>query len=222
MPKDLKFGGNHSFRPFIFAVLVALLAACQCRAINMEGSYLLQVKSSLRDGFGHLANWNSEDETPCAWVGVHCTSDYYNPVVSSLNLKYMNLFGILSPSIGGLVHLTSLDLSFNLFSGNIPRDIGNCSSLVSLVLNNNNFEGRIPSELGNLFSLKSLNITGLGKLQQPDFWISSGGDGKPFISCRVSCVFQQYHRSIATFLWKTQEPGHFPSRAKSNFWQHSC
>ncbi|KAK3197889.1 hypothetical protein Dsin_021304 [Dipteronia sinensis] len=140
-------------------VIISLLVH-QTRGLNIEGQYLLDIKSKLVDKFNNLADWNSTDSTPCGWIAVTCNTLDYNddPVVWSLDLNSMNLSGWLSPSIGGLVHLTSLDLSSNELSRNIPKKIGNCLSLEVLTLNNNRFEANIPKELGKLSCLRILNI----------------------------------------------------------------
>nr|CAD1835004.1 unnamed protein product [Ananas comosus var. bracteatus] len=127
---------------YVIFVLACLLTRSS-RALNLEGQALLELKSKWVDEFHHLDNWNPEDRAPCNWKGVNCTTDY-DPVVSSLDLRAMNLSGTVSSGIGGLTQLTYLDLSFNGFSGAIPREIGNCSKLETLFLNNNNFEGQIP------------------------------------------------------------------------------
>ncbi|KAG6501797.1 hypothetical protein ZIOFF_041681 [Zingiber officinale] len=125
------------------------------RGVNIEGQYLLNLKSNMADAFYHLDSWNANDFIPCQWKGVSCTSD---GIVVGLHLNSMNLSGIISPRIGGLIHLTVLDLSFNEFSGAIPREISNCSKLEVLYLNNNKFEGEIPHELGSLSSLLKCNL----------------------------------------------------------------
>ncbi|XVF65038.1 hypothetical protein PTKIN_Ptkin09bG0214300 [Pterospermum kingtungense] len=137
-------------------LLLALLITI-ANGLNFEGQLLLELKNGFHDEYNYLGNWNSTDERPCGWIGINCSSDY-EPVVWSVNLSSMNLSGTLSPSIGGLTHLTFLDLSYNGFSGNIPKEIGNCSRLAFLYLNNNHLSGLIPGELGKLSYLRSLNI----------------------------------------------------------------
>ncbi|KAJ6761636.1 LEUCINE-RICH REPEAT RECEPTOR-LIKE PROTEIN KINASE FAMILY PROTEIN-RELATED [Salix koriyanagi] len=152
---------SYRLLPLPIFVLVVSLLFYQSAGLNSEGQYLLDIKSRIGDTYNHLSNWNPNDSTPCGWKGVDCTSDY-NPVVWCLDLSSMNLSGSLSPSLGGLVHLTLLNLSFNALSQNIPGEIGSCSTLN---IANNRISGPFPDQIGNLSSLSLLiaysnNITG--------------------------------------------------------------
>ncbi|PHT33044.1 putative leucine-rich repeat receptor-like protein kinase [Capsicum baccatum] len=142
---------------WIVFLLASVTMVCPAEGLNAEGMYLLELKKNLKDEFNNLENWNPDDETPCSWKGVNCTSGY-DPVVQTLDLRFMNLSGTLSSSIGGLVCLTILDLSHNRFTGNVPKEIGNCSKLRSLQLHDNEFFGRFPDELYNLSHLEDLNL----------------------------------------------------------------
>ncbi|XVF65050.1 hypothetical protein PTKIN_Ptkin09bG0215200 [Pterospermum kingtungense] len=134
-------------------LLVATLLVSVSEELNSEGQYLLELKNGLQDELNFLSNWNSADQTPCGWTGVKCTYQP-QPLVWSLDLHSMNLSGMLSPSIGGLLHLKHLDLSYNQFRGDIPKEIGNCSLLTFLYLNENGLSSPIPEEIGNLTSLE--------------------------------------------------------------------
>lgn len=145
---------------YVILLLIFLLLTlfiCETRGLNLEGQYLLDIKSKFVDDMKNLKNWNSDDSVPCGWTGVRCIN-YSNPEVLSLNLSSLALSGYLSPSIGGLVHLKDMDLSYNELSGKIPKEIGNCSSLKFLKLNNNQFEGELPVQIGKLLSLEKLII----------------------------------------------------------------
>jgi Leucine-rich repeat (LRR) protein len=142
---------------FVVFLFVTSILVPTSEGLNSEGHYLLELKESLLDQLNHLGNWNRTDHTPCGWNGVHC-SDGNDPVVYLLVLNSKNLSGVLSPSIGGLVHLKELDLGHNGLTGEIPGEIGNCSVLESLYLNDNKFVGQIPVELGKLSYLIRLNI----------------------------------------------------------------
>lgn len=130
-----------------------------------EAQLLLQLKSQLTDGSGHLSNWNlTTDGSPCTWTGVKCSSASFlsnsrsRTVVISLNLSSMNLSDTISTSISGLVGLTSLDLSSNRLSSAVPPAIGNCTSLIQLNLHNNEFQGTIPPDLGKLSMLVACSL----------------------------------------------------------------
>ncbi|KAH7846881.1 hypothetical protein Vadar_019293 [Vaccinium darrowii] len=136
----------------IFVVMARLVYTS--KGLNSDGLYLLEFKKNIHDEFNILGNWNPCDRTPCGWKGVNCTTDYYNPVVESLDLSSMNLLGTLTPNICNLVNLTILDVSDNGFTGRIPMEIGNCSRLESLYLNNNQFRGyRSKLSLASLLAL---------------------------------------------------------------------
>lgn len=101
----------------------------------VSGVTLLEVKSSLNDSGNFLSNWRDTDEFPCKWIGVSCyhhdhrvRSMYVtllnaSPLVLDVlvlnfvlvlsfgffrNLPYMQLGGIISPSIGKLNKLQRL------------------------------------------------------------------------------------------------------------------
>ncbi|KAK8937681.1 putative leucine-rich repeat receptor-like protein kinase [Platanthera guangdongensis] len=69
---------SHAFK---FVVLLAFLLLNACRGVNMEGKYLLDIKSLLKDDWGRLDSWRDGEVTPCCWTGMNCSSDY-DPVVA--------------------------------------------------------------------------------------------------------------------------------------------
>lgn len=93
-----------------FISLLLILLISETTGLNLEGQYLLEIKSKFVDAKQNLRNWNSNDSVPCGWTGVMCSNYSSDPEVLSLNLSSMVLSGKLSPSIGGLVHLKQLDL----------------------------------------------------------------------------------------------------------------
>ncbi|XP_050247713.1 probable LRR receptor-like serine/threonine-protein kinase At1g53430 isoform X2 [Quercus robur] len=108
--------------------------------------------------------------------------------ITHIQLKRLNLSGVLPADFGNLINLQELDLSFNYISGSIPSSfsqlplvilslsgnrlsgkipngIGEIGSLEELVLEANQLDGRLPENLGNLSNLKKLvlnanNFTG--------------------------------------------------------------
>ncbi|XP_050256930.1 probable LRR receptor-like serine/threonine-protein kinase At1g53430 isoform X2 [Quercus robur] len=108
--------------------------------------------------------------------------------ITHIQLKRLNLSGVLPVDFGNLRNLQELDLSFNYISGSIPssfsqlplvilslsrnrlsgeipKGIGEIGSLEELVLEANQLDGHLPKNLGNLSSLKRLvlnanNFTG--------------------------------------------------------------
>lgn len=103
---------------------------------RLLGLTLLEIKSALNDTKNALSNWQEFDETPCRWTGISCHPGddqrvsfmYANNTCTSFcflflplsqlsitlcdlffrNLPYMQLEGILSPSIGKLSGLQRL------------------------------------------------------------------------------------------------------------------
>lgn len=114
-------------------------------------------------------NW-LQNNTPCSWFGVACSSGR----VASLNLSDNGLVGQLPANVNQLAALTELDLSFNALQGNFPTAILQLTQLSRLQLWNNAFDGSIPAGLANLTALTELDLsfnrfsgnlpTGLGNL----------------------------------------------------------
>ncbi|KAJ8499759.1 hypothetical protein OPV22_010311 [Ensete ventricosum] len=124
-------------------------------SLNGEGRALLALKGKVEvDPYGALANWDEEDDDPCAWCGVECTDDGR---VVVLNLKNLCLKGTLSPEVGKLIHLNTLILHNNSFYGAVPVVIGELQMLKVLDLEHNNFSGVLPSDLGDV-ALDKLDV----------------------------------------------------------------
>lgn len=75
--------------PFSLALLI--LFPCAVSTVNQQGEALLLWKESLKGSPAVLNNWDERDETPCGWYGVSCD---YNNQVSELELRYVDLFGM--------------------------------------------------------------------------------------------------------------------------------
>ncbi|WVZ11968.1 hypothetical protein V8G54_016498 [Vigna mungo] len=126
---------------------------------HLLGLTLLEIKSALDDPKNALSSWQEFDETPCRWTGIACHPGD-DQRVRLINLPYMQLEGILSPSIGKLSGLQRLALHENSLHGTIPNELANCSDLRALYLRGNFFQGGIPSNIGNLSSLNILDLSG--------------------------------------------------------------
>ncbi|XP_047147362.1 LRR receptor-like serine/threonine-protein kinase FEI 1 [Vigna umbellata] len=127
-------------------------------ALTLDGLTLLEIKSALNDTKNVLSNWQEFDETHCRWTGISCHPGD-DQRVRIINLPYMQLGGILSPSIGKLSGLQRLALHQNSLHGTIPNELTNCSDLRALYLRGNFFEGGIPSNIGNLSYLNILDLS---------------------------------------------------------------
>ncbi|KAF7836623.1 putative LRR receptor-like serine/threonine-protein kinase [Senna tora] len=102
--------------------------------------------------------------------------------VTNMELKGLNLSGVLPSEFGNLTQLKELDLSRNYLNGSIPtsfarlplvvlsllgnrisgpipKEIGNIASLEELVLEDNLLEGTLPPSLGNLKKLRRLLLS---------------------------------------------------------------
>ncbi|KAL1317967.1 LRR receptor-like serine/threonine-protein kinase FEI 1 isoform X1 [Arachis ipaensis] len=128
-------------------------------ALSQDGVTLLEIKSSLNDTRNFLSNWqHSNIKSYCRWTGITCYPEKEQRV-RSINLPYMQLGGIISPSIGKLSRLRRLALHQNGLHDIIPNEITNCTELRALYLRANYFQGRIPPDIGNLLHLKILDLS---------------------------------------------------------------
>ncbi|XP_038878770.1 LRR receptor-like serine/threonine-protein kinase FEI 2 [Benincasa hispida] len=142
---------------FSSLILAATLLSHFCFSLTEDGLTLLEIKSSLNDTKNVLTNWSPSDESPCKWTGISCHPQ--DSRVSSINLPFMQLGGIISPSIGKLSRLQRLALHQNGLHGYIPNELANCSELRALYLRANYFQGGIPSNIGNLSYLTILDLS---------------------------------------------------------------
>uniref|UniRef100_A0A0V0HSE5 Putative ovule protein n=1 Tax=Solanum chacoense TaxID=4108 RepID=A0A0V0HSE5_SOLCH len=128
-----------------------------CFSLTPDGSALLEMRTLLNDTKNVLSNWNDSDESPCRWTGISCYPN--DQRVQSINLPYMELGGIISPSVGKLTRLQRLALHENSLHGVIPNEIGNCPELRAIYLRANFLQGGIPSDIGNLSILTILDLS---------------------------------------------------------------
>ncbi|CAK8563133.1 unnamed protein product [Lathyrus sativus] len=141
----------------LFVILTTLFNHSSL-ALTQDGQTLLEIKSTWNDTKNVLSNWQDFDESPCAWTGISCHPDDEQRV-RSINLPYMQLGGIISPSIGRLSRLQRLALHQNGLHGIIPVEITNCTELRALYLRANYFQGGIPAGIGNLSFLNILDVS---------------------------------------------------------------
>ncbi|XP_020225653.1 LRR receptor-like serine/threonine-protein kinase FEI 1 [Cajanus cajan] len=143
--------------PWISLVVLMTVLIPSSLALPQDGLTLLEIKSTLNDTKNVLSNWQEFDESPCAWTGISCYPGEQR--VRSINLPFMQLGGIISPSIGKLSRLQRLALHQNSLHGTIPNELTNCSELRALYLRGNYFQGGIPSNIGNLSYLNILDLS---------------------------------------------------------------
>ncbi|KAH1117682.1 hypothetical protein GLYMA_17G096500v4 [Glycine max] len=125
---------------------------------QISGMTLLEIKSTLNDTKNVLSNWQQFDESHCAWTGISCHPGDEQRV-RSINLPYMQLGGIISPSIGKLSRLQRLALHQNSLHGTIPNELTNCTELRALNLSTNFFSGEIP-DIGVLSTFDKNSFVG--------------------------------------------------------------
>ncbi|KAF8655920.1 hypothetical protein HU200_060875 [Digitaria exilis] len=126
-------------------------------ALTPDGEALLELKLAFNATTQRLTSWRPSDPNPCAWEGISCSVPDLR--VQSINLPYMQLGGIISPSIGRLDKLQRLALHQNSLHGPIPAEIKNCSELRAIYLRANYLQGGIPSEIGELVHLTILDLS---------------------------------------------------------------
>ncbi|KAF9623819.1 hypothetical protein IFM89_005404 [Coptis chinensis] len=141
---------------WVFVFSVTLFITCSL-ALSPDGEALLEMKKTLNDSRSSLRSWNALDTSPCKWAGITCHPQ--DQRVLSINLPYMQLGGIISPSIGKLSRLQRLALHQNSLHGIIPSEITNCKELRAVYLRANYLQGSIPAELGNLSFLTILDLS---------------------------------------------------------------
>ncbi|TYG60541.1 hypothetical protein ES288_D07G076800v1 [Gossypium darwinii] len=162
---------------FIFA---STLWSIGSSALTLDGLTLLEIKSTLNDSKNFLGNWQATDENPCNWTGISCYPNDHR--VRSINLPYMQLGGIISPSIGKLKGLQRLALHQNNLHGQIPNELTNCTELRALDLSSNLLKGAIPSSIGHLTRLHYLNLsTNFFSGEIPDIGVLSTFRNNSFI-----------------------------------------
>ncbi|PUZ68069.1 hypothetical protein GQ55_3G485300 [Panicum hallii var. hallii] len=134
-----------------------LLCSVPTIALTPDGEALLELKLAFNATAQRLTSWRPSDPNPCAWEGISCSLPDLR--VQSINLPYMQLGGIISPSIGRLDKLQRLALHQNSLHGPIPAEIKNCTELRAIYLRANYLQGGIPSEIGGLVHLTILDLS---------------------------------------------------------------
>lgn len=102
-------------------------------------------------------NWVSPRESICKWYGVTCNIRGH---VTSIDLGFNQLDGILVREIGLLTTLQELRLTANDFQGVIPNSIEKLQNLKVLQLNMNGFFGHLPKEIAKLKNLREFHMYG--------------------------------------------------------------
>ncbi|CAM8922132.1 unnamed protein product [Rhodiola kirilowii] len=150
---------------FTFFLIYYLTISISCTflglAVNSPGEALLSWKATLNNGMSiqALENWNPVDGTPCKWFGITCNQ---NNEVVELELKDVDLLGMVPVNFTSLLSLNKLVLSGTNLTGSINKEIGMLAELYHLDLSDNALSGVIPDELCNLSKLRELYLNSNG------------------------------------------------------------
>nr|DAD37732.1 TPA_asm: hypothetical protein HUJ06_008373 [Nelumbo nucifera] len=125
---------------------------------------------------------NRNFDSPTMLSNVTCNCSFNQSTVchvTNIQLKSLNLTGVLPEEFGDLPYLTEIDLVLNYIngsipvswariplvtisllgnriSGSIPEALGNIETLEELILEDNQLGGKLPPKLGNLSRLRRL------------------------------------------------------------------
>ncbi|XP_066359484.1 LRR receptor-like serine/threonine-protein kinase FEI 1 [Miscanthus floridulus] len=142
---------------FVLLLCLCFSSTPAAMALTPDGEALLELKLAFNATVQRLTSWRPSDPNPCGWEGISCSVPDLR--VQSINLPYMQLGGIISPSIGRLDKLQRLALHQNSLHGPIPAEIKNCTELRAIYLRANYLQGGIPSEIGELVHLTILDLS---------------------------------------------------------------
>ncbi|MYK65262.1 MAG: hypothetical protein F4022_02205, partial [Gemmatimonadetes bacterium] len=157
--RELRYAGTElctpddpAFGAWLKTIAVHEGTGVQCAAVTDR-----DILTRLYHATGGANWWNRDNwlsDAPLEdWHGVGVDDDGR---VTSLNLQYNNLTGVIAPELGRLTLLEELRLGSNPLRGPIPPELGNLANLRSLYLFFTQLTGGIPAELGQLSELEVL------------------------------------------------------------------
>lgn len=155
---------------FLFASLVSLVGSVDSQLLPQEEvNFLKTISSKLENKYWNVSrasctqerDFNMTDPTYDKIISnVTCECSFNNRSIChvvTIQLKGLNMTGILPPELAELTHLQELDLSRNFLNGSIPSSYGKLRVTI-LSLLGNRISGPIPKELGNIVTLEELNL----------------------------------------------------------------
>lgn len=113
-------------------------------------------------GWSRSDNWLSKEDE-CDWYGIQCARGMFSmkPRVTSVDLSFNKVTGIIPAEVGYLTEVTQFDLNGNSLQGVLPQLMfTNMKKLKKLNLHMNDLFGAIPTEIGMLKNLKELTLFG--------------------------------------------------------------
>ncbi|KAK4728031.1 hypothetical protein R3W88_032948 [Solanum pinnatisectum] len=155
---------------FLFLYLLSTLRSVDAQLLPEDEVKVLEtISSKLENRY-----WNASRSSCSQSSGFNMTDPTYDKIISNvtcdcsfnnysichvvtIQLKGLNMTGILPPEFANLTHLRELDLSRNYLNGSIPSSYGQLR-LTILSLLGNRISGPIPKELGDISTLEELNL----------------------------------------------------------------
>ncbi|WKA11934.1 hypothetical protein VitviT2T_029382 [Vitis vinifera] len=144
--------GSSSTRQKIVQALNTISSKLNISA-KLNNTYWSVSQSSCRKGRDFNVNITSKIRSL-----VTCNCTFVNSTVchvTNIQLKGLNLTGVLPAEFGSLKYLQELDLTCNYFNGSIPTSFSRLP-LVNLSLLGNRLSGSIPKEIGDIATLEEL------------------------------------------------------------------
>ncbi|XP_050255981.1 probable LRR receptor-like serine/threonine-protein kinase At1g53430 isoform X2 [Quercus robur] len=168
-----------------FGTDAQILPPKEVKALEAINSKLKNLNWKINENFCSTKGNFKRDISEDTLSNVTCNCSLSGGTVCSIThiqLKRLNLSGVLPADFGNLTNLQELDLTFNYIngsipssfsrlplvilslsgnrlSGEIPNGIGEIGSLEELVLEANQLDGHLPENLGNLSNLKRLVLS---------------------------------------------------------------
>ncbi|XP_030954195.1 probable LRR receptor-like serine/threonine-protein kinase At1g53430 isoform X2 [Quercus lobata] len=168
-----------------FGTDAQILPPKEVKALEAINSKLKNLNWKINENFCSTKENFKRDISEDTLSNVTCNCSLSGGTVCSIThiqLKRLNLSGVLPADFGNLTNLQELDLTFNYIngsipssfsrlplvilsllgnrlSGEIPNGIGEIGSLEELVLEANQLDGHLPENLGNLSNLKRLVLS---------------------------------------------------------------
>ncbi|MQM20588.1 hypothetical protein Taro_053612 [Colocasia esculenta] len=155
---------------FLFLALCAISGG----GASSDADLLLAFRSSVEDPTKGLSDWSpSAAAHVCNWTGVTCSAPSVSAasksgsgLVTSLDLRSLNLSGEISPALCQLAGLSHINLAGNSFNQPIPLHFSQCTKLQTLNLSSNLLWGTLPDQMTLLSSLTLLDL-GRNRIEGP-------------------------------------------------------